>query len=57
MDVNEDGAFVACQTATEEECRDNEFAYMLYHNMSATLGTSILASGDPDLALFTGIQS
>jgi len=25
--------------------------------MSATLGTSILASGDPDLALFTGIQS
>lgn len=57
MDVDGDGSFVTCQSATEVECRDNEYAYMFFHNMSGTVGSSILSTGDPDLALFTGIQS
>ncbi|MGB5298098.1 MAG: VPLPA-CTERM sorting domain-containing protein [Thiogranum sp.] len=30
---------------------------MFYHNLSGTLGQSILTSGDPDLALFPTLQS
>ena len=45
------GTPVDCSTATEVACRDNELGYMFYYNLSGSFG-SILASGDPDLALF-----
>jgi len=48
---------VNCSTATELACRDNELGYMFYHNLSGTSGSSILTSGDPDLALFPSLQS
>jgi len=48
---------VDCRTATEVACRDNELAYMFYQNLSGTYGSSILTSGDPDLALFPQLQS
>jgi hypothetical protein len=51
------GTPVDCNTATELACRDNEFGYMFYHNLSGTNGQSILTSGDPDLALFSSLQS
>lgn len=51
------GTPVDCNTATEEQCRDNELGYMFYHNLSGTNGNSILTSGDPDLALFPALGS
>ncbi len=51
------GSSVDCSTATEFVCRDNELGYMFYQNLSGTYGSSILTSGDPDLALFPTLQS
>ena len=48
---------VDCSTASEAACQDNELGYMFYQNLSGTLGSSILTSGDPDLALFPTLQS
>lgn len=50
------GTPVDCSTATELVCRDNELGYMFYQNLSGTQGQPILASGDPDLALFPTLQ-
>jgi len=47
------GSPVDCRPKDNEEaCRDNELGYMFYQNLSGTFGSSILTSGDPDLALF-----
>jgi len=51
------GSPIDCSTATELACRDNELGYMFYHNLSGTSGSSILTSGDLDLALFTTLQA
>ena len=51
------GSLVDCSTASEMACRDNELGYMFYQNLSGTAGSSILTSGDPDLALFPELQS
>ena len=51
------GLPVMCDTATELACRDNELGYMYYHNLGGIFGSSILTSGDPDLALFPTLQS
>jgi len=51
------GTPVNCSTASEAACRDNELGYMFYQNLSGTLFSSILTSGDPDLALFPTLQS
>lgn len=48
---------IDCSAASEIACRDNELGYMFYHNLGGTLNNSILASSDPDLALFPEIQS
>ena len=51
------GSPVDCSTATELACRDNELGYMFYQNLGGTLGSPILTSDDPDLALFPTLQS
>lgn len=51
------GGVVDCRTATELACRDNELGYMFYQNLGGTYGSSILTSGDPDLALFPTLPS
>ena len=50
------GTPVDCSTASEVACRDNELGYMFYQNLGGTFGTSILESGDPDLALFPTLE-
>jgi hypothetical protein len=54
----DENAVVACNTASEVECRDNELGYMHYYNMRASLNQSILAGSNTDyLALFKNIQN
>ncbi len=38
-------------------CTGGEMGHLFYNELSGTAGSSILDSGDPDLALFTNIQS
>ncbi len=38
-------------------CPDSEMGHLFYDELSGTRGESILTSGDPDLDLFTNIQS
>lgn len=51
------GTPVNCKTASEQACRDNELGYMFYYNLGGTANQPILASGDPDLAMFPTLQS
>lgn len=43
--------------STGLNCTGSELGHLIYHELGGTAGTSILLSGDPDLALFTNIQS
>ena len=53
MDVNDDNQIVIfCFTVSEEECRDNELAYMFYHN----LGGNYLDDLTGDQGPFFNIQ-
>ena len=38
MDVNGDDVVVSGDVVTELECRDNEYAYMFYHNLGGSRG-------------------
>jgi len=37
-------------------CTDSEMGHMFYNNLSGTAFSSVLTSGDPDLALFSNLQ-
>jgi len=38
-------------------CTNSELGHMFYDNLGGTAGSSILTSGDPDLALFPNLQA
>jgi hypothetical protein len=38
-------------------CTGSEMGHLFYNELSGTAGSSILSSADPDLALFTNVQS
>ena len=38
-------------------CTGSEMGHLFYNELSGTAGSSVLSSGDPDLALFTNVQS
>ncbi len=44
---------IDCSAAAEQECRDNEYGYMYYHNLGGHAGDNLTGSHDP----FTDIQS
>ena len=56
MDVNSDNSIFNCDGASEEECRDNELAYMYYQNMGGQSGDDL--TGDQTIGAITlyGIQ-
>jgi len=43
--------------STGYNCLGSEMGHLFYNELGGTAGSSILASGDPDLALFTNIQT
>jgi len=48
---------VVCDLATEEECRDNELAYLFFHDFGGSFGQPIPPNGDADvLALFPDLS-
>ena len=47
MDLNGDQSIVDCSTASEVDCRDNEFGYMYYRNLGGTKGDDL--TGDQGL--------
>lgn len=53
MDVNQDGAVVDCNGASEVACRDNEFGYMFYQNLMGGFTDNLTGTQ----GLFTNIQN
>jgi hypothetical protein len=48
---------VACDSATEVACRDNELGYMFYQNMNGVLGNDKTGDQTVDGVLLTDVQS
>ena len=47
-----------CAVGTSDPlCLTDELGYMFYNNMSGIVGSSVAAIGDPDLALFPGLNT
>lgn len=52
MDVNGDGTLVDCATATEADCRDNEYGYLYHYYGISQTSPGIFTTDGPALGLF-----